>query len=320
MKMKVKRFLGLCMVAAFVASVGSLALAQEEVEVQPDRAVVPLSDPSKPAVIDASVNRGSITIKGYEGRDVQVEAAIREKVLSSGNLLAEQYASRNLYERAFAFSARAGDLLREQLEEKEKKERSTEGMKLITAARTGLLVEEDDNVVTVHTDSWRYSIDLIVQVPLSSSLKLRSANSADITIENVSGDIEINNSHGAIVVKNVSGTVVAHTESGDIDVIMNRVTPGKPLSFTNMNGDIDVTLPADLKADVKMKSQMGNVYSDFDVVLKPVTKSSGERANRNQRGTYRIAFDQSIHGMINGGGQEITFNTFNGDIFIRKRK
>jgi DUF4097 and DUF4098 domain-containing protein YvlB len=122
-----------------------------------------------------------------------------------------------------------------------------------------------------------------------------------------------------IAITNASGSVIAHTVNGDIEVTLNRVTSGKPLSFTNMNGDIDVTLPAGIKADVKMKSQMGDIYSDFDVVMKPAPQRSKE-TGAAERGRYRITFDESLYGAINGGGQEITFNTFNGDIFIRKGK
>ena len=86
-----------------------------------------------------------------------------------------------------------------------------------------------------------------------------------------------------------------------------------------MDGDIDVTLPAGIKADVKMKSQMGDIYSDFDVVMKTAPQRSKETVPA-EKGRYRITFDKSIYGAINGGGQEITFNTFNGDIFIRKGK
>jgi len=107
--------------------------------------------------------------------------------------------------------------------------------------------------------------------------------------------------------------------NGDIEAVLSKVSADKPLSFSNMNGDIDVTLPADIKANVKMKSQMGNIYSDFDVTLKPTSKKV-ESSEEAEKGKYRISFDRAIYGIINGGGQEITLTTFRGDIFIRKKK
>ncbi len=37
-------------------------------------------------------------------------------------------------------------------------------------------------------------------------------------------------------------------------------------------------------------------------------------------GKYRITYDDSIRGVINGGGPEYIFNTYQGDIYIRRAK
>ncbi|MCK7525665.1 MAG: hypothetical protein MZV64_52695 [Ignavibacteriales bacterium] len=46
----------------------------------------------------------------------------------------------------------------------------------------------------------------------------------------------------------------------------------------------------------------------------------GRSGREDRAGQVRIAFDKSLYGVVNGGGQEIGFNTFSGDIYIRKRK
>ena len=53
--------------------------------------------------------------------------------------------------------------------------------------------------------------------------------------------------------------------------------------------------------------------------FKPSEKPA-EEAVKSGKGKYRISFDRFLTGSINGGGPEITFNTFNGDIYIRKGK
>jgi predicted membrane protein len=55
--------------------------------------------------------------------------------------------------------------------------------------------------------------------------------------------------------------------NGDIEVALNRLG-NKPMSFSTMSGDVDVTLPADAKASLKMKTQTGEVYSE--VVKRPL--------------------------------------------------
>ena len=46
-------------------------------EIPTDRLTVPLSDPSRPGLIKAGLLNGGITVKGYEGKEVIVEARVR---------------------------------------------------------------------------------------------------------------------------------------------------------------------------------------------------------------------------------------------------
>lgn len=327
-----KKTIGHLLILALLVLASGLAFAQQTTRAektpeperlsQPDRAVVPLSNPAKPAKVEVSLMRGSITVKGYDGKEVIVEARIREKSLLEPELAAVAMAGEKIKRSLIARpTAPMATLLGgfAESEEQEKKERSHEGMKLITSAMTGLSVEEDDNTVTINTESWKHAIDLTIQVPVSSSLELGTTNDGKIVVENVNGDIEVSGTNGSITLRNVAGSVVAHTVNGDVEVVFSRVAMDKPLSFSNMNGDIDITLPADIKANVRMKSQQGNIYSDFDVSLK-TAPSKVEGAEKTEKGQFRISFDKGIYGTINGGGQEITLTTFNGDIFIRKKK
>ena len=275
----------------------ALGLAQDS---KVDRAVVPLTTPGKPALIKAGVLTGGITVKGYEGKEVVVEARVREEKLSEGD--EEDVAEP------------AGDEA-----DKDEVDKSA-GMKLIPVIGTGLEIEEQDNVVTINSESWKNAVDLVIQVPSASNLELSSTNDGDIVVENVSGAIEVSNVNGSNTLRNVSGNVVAHTVNGEILVTLSRVTPDKPMSFSTMNGDIDVTFPSDVKAAVRLKSQQGDIYSDFDVSLKPTAQKPAEEAVKSGKGKYRISFDRFLTGAINGGGPEFTFNTFNGDIYIRKGK
>jgi hypothetical protein len=351
MEVTMKKTIGRLFVLALLVFAVSTAFSQQAAkaektpepervtQTQVDRTVVPLSNPAKPAKIEASLMRGSITVKGYDGKDVVVEARIREKALSEAHIgspyftEAQKEALARIQKKAETTGKNAEQLAEALAQETDalntlaapaplpqgKKERSHEGMKLVTSAMTGLTVEEDNNTVTVNTQSWKYAIDLTIQVPVSSSLELGTMNDGKVIVENVNGDIEVGGANGSISLRNIAGSVVAHTVNGDIEVVFTRVSADKPLSFSNMNGDIDITLPADVKSSVRMKSQQGNIYSDFDISLKSAP-AKVEGAEKTEKGQFRISFDKGIYGTINGGGQEITLTTFNGDIFIRKKK
>ena len=113
--------------------------------------------------------------------------------------------------------------------------------------------------------------NLTIQVPANSSLELRSVNGGTINVTGVNGSLDVENANGSIELKDVSGTVLAHTVNGSVTVGLTRVTPDKPMSFSSLNGKVDVTLPADTKARLHLKTTNGEIFSDFDVKMEPDT-------------------------------------------------
>ncbi|HWD98616.1 MAG TPA: hypothetical protein VG345_06255, partial [Bryobacteraceae bacterium] len=76
-------------------------------------------------------------------------------------------------------------------------------------------------------------------------------------------------------------------------------------------------LPTDTKARLRLKTDNGSIYTDFDVKLEP-TKPAVEDS-RSNGGKYRIRMDRTLFGTINGGGPEYLFQTMNGSILIHKK-
>src|SRR5271157_4185473 len=188
------------------------------------------------------------------------------------------------------------------------------GMKRIDVPR-GLDVEEEDNVITVRTHP-SGTAHLVITVPTDTSLNLKSHNGS-IAVDGVHGEIDASSHNGQITLTNVSGTVVANAFNGALKVAMDRFDPARPMSFSTFNGPIDVTFPADLKANVKLKTNHGDISSDFDIKLtgsRPITEK-----NNTPDGKFRLRTDGTIYGAINGGGPEVSFQTFNGRITIRKK-
>jgi Toastrack DUF4097 len=327
---------------ALAVAAGAWGFAQQA---QPDRVTVPLTDPAKPAVVEVQVLMGSIKVTGYEGKEVIVEATVREKALTGERRVpgwlspapsapavapappaagvAPTPAPAAIHERTDREVERqlerqlarvAGETEEQAKEEQAKKA----GLKQIPLASSGLTVEEDNNHVSVEIESFRRAYDLAIKVPAGSSVKLQTTNMGEIRVENVTGEVEVENTNGPITLQNVSGTVVASTTNGDIEAVLARVAPDKPMSFATFNGDVDVTLPPDAKASLRLKSQEGDVYSDFDLALKaaPVkTEESGKSSGR-----FRVSIERAAMGTINGGGSEMKLETFNGNIYIRKKK
>jgi DUF4097 and DUF4098 domain-containing protein YvlB len=253
-----------------------------------DRITVPFSDPSRPHTLKVSLINGGITVKGYDGK----EAIIESRGSSEGD---------------------------DRERHRGRPPRGAEGMKRITNTAMGLTAEEEDNVLTVGAHPGR-NADLVIQVPVNTSLKLSCINGGDIVVDRISGEIEVNNTNGGVKLTNVSGSVIAHALNKDVVAKLNQVTPDKSMSFTSLNGDIDVTFPPDTKARVKLKTDNGDIYTDFDIRLEAGGQKPVVEDGRANRGKYRVRVDHAMYGTINGGGPEFQFQTFNGNIYIRKAK
>jgi DUF4097 and DUF4098 domain-containing protein YvlB len=138
----------------------------------------------------------------------------------------------------------------------------------------------------------------------------------DIEVENVTGELEISNVNGGIRLSQVGGSALLNTVNGELVASFKTVTPNAPMAFSTVNGKIDVTFPSNLKANLKLKSDMGAVYSDFDVSM----EKSPKPTTTVQNGVYRVSHDTWTYGKVNGGGVEITFKSLQGNLYVRKAK
>ncbi|MBC8085526.1 MAG: DUF4097 family beta strand repeat protein [Hymenobacter sp.] len=246
---------------------------------------VPLSSPGKPGLVNVKLVGGSITVVGYGGQDVVIDATFRP-------------------------DRRASPSRREP--------GAAAGLKRIETSNSfDLTADEKDNRVYIKTNSWQNPIDLTIKVPQRFSLQIGTVQDGDVIVENVAGELEVSNVNGAIQLNQVSGSAVATTVNGPVTAIFKSVTAGAPMAFSTVNGQVDITFPGSTKAALKLKSDHGDIYSDFDLVA----DKSPAKVNRTaQGGTYRVSIDDWTYGKINGGGAEIMMKSLQGDIYIRKAK
>jgi len=270
----------ICNAALWCALLATSAVAQQPVQPATDRIAVPFSDQERPGTLKVNLLDGALTIKGSNRRDVLFVANSQE----------------------------ARDVLR-----RRQPAEPPAGMRRLTQPG-GFGVEERDNEMSV-SSAFNREINLAVEVPTRTKLKVSIVNGG-ITVDSVDSEIEINTVGGAIMLTNVGGSVVAHAVDGNITATVARVAPQAPMAFTSLNGDIDVTLPAAVKANLRLRSDQGDVFTDFDVQV--IASASANQTQRNGRGV-RIDVNRSIYGTVNGGGPDFELRTFDGNIYVRKR-
>lgn len=247
-----------------------------------DRITIPFRNTTQPRKLVVDSMLGSVTVRGYEGQDVIVE-------WSGGN------------------SGRRP----------KKSQEPPPGMHRIGPSNADIEATEENNTVKVKGGIFSGNADMVIQVPTQTAVSVKTMSGREILIENISGEIEANNMNGKVNIVNVSGSVVAHSMNGKVTASLNTVMPDKAMSFSTYNGDVDVTLPAAIKANVKLKTDRGDMFTDFDIQVDATARPTITEKDKN--GRTRVRTDRATVGTINGGGPEIQFTSFNGDILIHKK-
>jgi hypothetical protein len=243
---------------------------------------VPLTDPQKPYSLDVGLVNGSIKVVGYEGKDILIEAAAKSP-------------SKN-------------------------KNETKDGMKRIdNDGGIELNAEEKNNKVNIDTPGWMRAMNLSIKIPSNASkIHLHTVNNGDIQVENVKSEMEIKNVNGKITMLNVGGSVVANTINGSVVVNLNSVQANAPMAFSTLNGNVDITFPPTFKGNMKLKSDQGDIFTDFDMAIEK--SSSAETSKSSKPRMYKIEVDNWVNGKINGGGPEVLMKNMHGNILIRKGK
>jgi Putative adhesin len=153
-----------------------------------------------------------------------------------------------------------------------------------------------------------------------------NALSGDVEATTIAGDVRINVVSGDVRLRGATGEIEIKTVSGEIDVSDARArfvrlgSTSGDLAYDGSidatgryelethSGDVDLTLPSNIKADLTVSTFSGEVVSDLPLVLVP-----GPHGNASSHGkSLRLAIG-------GGGGARINTESFSGDINIRNR-
>ncbi|MBA7532800.1 hypothetical protein ES705_25030 [subsurface metagenome] len=121
-----------------------------------------------------------------------------------------------------------------------------------------------------------------------------------------SSEVEAKILNGGIEFENITGPAVLYAINGDVVGTFKEVSQENPISLTSINGDVDISLPANTPANLKLKSTNGEIFSNFDIDF-------------NDDKDMHYIGGRTIKGKINGGGVEIQMVAINRNVYLRKK-
>ncbi len=211
-----------------------------------DTSSIKFSDPSKPGTLKIAVSNGDVSVHGADSSEITVRSSA----------------------------------------EPERKEQRRDGLRVLTSAASYSLSEKDNVITLTHgSGTWPGSGgDFEITVPRNTHVIISNALGGDLEIADITGDIEVKSLNGSVSLDGVSSGALVETMNGEIEVNVRSLTQNKPLSFTSMNGEVTLHLPAATNANVHLRTHNGSILTDFDeqqLVTKTVSAKGPPRGPMN---------------------------------------
>jgi hypothetical protein len=254
----------------------AFAAGQAFAQAEPQIINIPLSRPGEPIVLEISILSARIEVVGEEREDAVFEVAVEQ-------------------------SAR--------------KIVTPSGTRSLKAAAFSLEVEEKDNRIEVDTDWRAKKVSVIARIPKRADLELSTVNNGEIIVSNVTGSLILENVNGPITADHISGSVVAEAVNEDITVNFDSLDTSQAMSFNSVNGNLVLGLPEGAGVELHIDSSEGEIYSDFEVEVKPTRP---EVIREDGPDGVEVNVKSVIVAEVNGGGPVIKLKTLNGNIEVRK--
>ena len=173
----------------------------------------------------------------------------------------------------------------------------------------GLSVVKTGDEVEIHPVSRLSDTRYTIYVPKNVAIFYQhsSHHGNDVKISDVQSELEVTVKFNSIYLENVSGPMTINTVHGKVEAIFSQVSQENAISIASAHGLIDVALPSDTKANLRLKSSHGEIYSDMNIEYN--TSSN----------LHRIG-SSNISGSLNGGGVDIDLRTSHSNIYLRTKK
>jgi DUF4097 and DUF4098 domain-containing protein YvlB len=173
----------------------------------------------------------------------------------------------------------------------------------------------DDHGFHIHFDDHEYEVtyNFTIHVPRDTGLRLRTVN-GDVKTEETRGKFDVHGVNGSVTMTAIAGSGTLRTVNGRTNVSF-RESPKEASDFQTVNGAIEAAFPPNFSADLRLKTLNGQAYTDFEATALLPRPSE---ARESSRGRFVYSTNHVSNVRIGSGGPELSFETVNGDIRIKK--
>ncbi len=201
------------------------------------------SDPSKPGTVRLKLIGGDVTVTAADTQEVTLVSNVKNKHAP---------------------------------------EKSPDGLRRLDSEVT-YSAGEKDNVIAIEFGADQPGPDpanarVSLTVPRQTSVVVSDMFGGRITVKEITGNVDVHNMNGDVELDHLGGGALVETMNGEVHATFAKVPADKTLSFSSMNGEVDVRIPADTKANVRLRTHNGAIYTDFDekvLVTKTEATSGG---------------------------------------------
>lgn len=172
----------------------------------------------------------------------------------------------------------------------------------------GLNITKDGNEHIVRQVSTKGSNRYIIHVPEGVSVfyECSAMNSGTLRIENVKAEIDANIHWKGVELSGVNGPMAIQSVYGSITGKFDAISQDGSISLYSVYSSVDVTVPANAKADFRLDTDYGEVFSDLD--LEYGTNEDGYTSYTGGRFAAKY----------NGGGVDFSIKSAYSNIYLRK--
>lgn len=188
---------------------------------------------------------------------------------------------------------------------------TVDGLRRLPNAGQNLVVRQEGGEIFLRAGTADEVSDVLVRMPRDARLTINSIMEGSIRVDDIHGELEIQATNGAVEVNGIRNAAAIHAHADDLTATIASTDLPGPLVFSSWAGDVDLSMPADLRANLRWRTNYGDVLTDLDV-------SNVETVMEREESEDGARLEGFTQGRLNGGGSEVSVTTFAGDIVLRR--